>query len=141
VKINVTFKAIQYKFITKNLTYNNEDLIFKLDGDYSLFDKIYINGEELQKENYTVKEGSTIIILSKNYLETLKEGNYEIKVSYKTGVEPTSKFTIKKNNIDEKVKNPNTGDKIYMYLSLLIVSCLMFFIIFAIEKKSKDYHK
>ncbi len=133
VSVKAKFKPIQYKFITKDLTYNNEDLIFKLDGDYSLVDKVYINGELLKKKNYTVKKGSTIIILSKDYLETLKEGNYEIKVSYKTGVEPTSKFTIKKNNvnekniINEKVKNPNTGDKIYMYLSLFIISSLILF--------------
>ena len=96
VSVKTSFKPIEYKFLTEELTYEGEDLVFKLDGDYTLFDKVYINGEELSKENYTIKEGNTIIILHKKYLETLKEGNYEIKAAYKTGVEPISSFVIKK---------------------------------------------
>lgn len=96
VNVKASFKPIEYKFLTEELTYEGEDLVFKLDGDYTLLDKVYINGEELSKENYTIKEESTIIILSKKYLETLKEGNYKIKVAYKTGVEPKSSFVIKK---------------------------------------------
>ena len=45
-------------------------ITFKIDADYSLFDKLYIDGKEVPKQYYTVKSGSTIITLSADYAKT-----------------------------------------------------------------------
>ena len=124
VSIKATFKPIEYKFMNENnLIYQGEDLVFKVNGDYSLFEKVYINDVKLDKNNYTSKEGSTIITLLKNYLNTLEAGTYNIKVSYITGVTATSKFIIKEKT---NIENPNTGDNILIYGFLTFISTLGF---------------
>ena len=124
--VTISFEPINYTFTSgANAIYQGEDLVFKLNGDYSLFDKVYINDEELDKSNYTSKEGSTVITLLKKYLETLEVGTYNIKVSYLTGVEATSKFTIKEQvntKLINEVENPKTGDNILIYLFLISIS-------------------
>ena len=128
--IIVSFGPINYKFISGiNAIYQGEDLVFKIDGEYSLFDKVYINDEELDRSNYTSKEGSTIITLLKKYLETLETGTYSIKVSYTTGVIAASNFTInEQENIeqDNDIENPNTGDNILIYGYLTFISVIGF---------------
>ena len=132
LKVSATFNPIAYKFITEdNQIYKDENLIFKINGDYSLFDKVYINDEELDLSNYNSEEGSTIITLLKNYLETLKTGTYSIKVSYTTGVIAASNFIIKEQeNIeqDNEIENPNTGDNILVYVFLAFISIVGLFI-------------
>ena len=119
VTVYVSFKPIQYKFITlDNIIYKGNDLVFKLDGEYSLFNKIYINNEELNTNNYSVKEGSTIITIYNNYLKELKPGKYNIKVEYKTGIDVESNFIIEDNI------NPDTSDKVIVYLTLIVVSIM-----------------
>lgn len=126
--ITVSFEPINYKFISGiNAVYQGKDLVFKIDGEYSLFDKVYINNEELDSSNYTIKEGSTIITLLKNYLETLETGTYSMKVSYTTGVIAASNFIIKEQETIEQnneIKNPNTGDNILIYGYLTFISII-----------------
>ena len=149
VTINVSFKPIIFKFISgENSKYNNQDLVFKIDGDYSLFDKVYVNNDLLDNNNYTVEEGSTIITLKNDYLKNLKSGTYELKITYTNSSSVTTNFIIeekeemkddnileeddKKDNILEENKdndtvisneeNPKTGDNILSYIFIMIVS-------------------
>ncbi len=126
--IAVSFEPINYTFTSGiDAIYQGEDLVFKVDGDYSLFDKVYINDEELDKNNYTSKEGSTIITLLKKYLETLEIGTYNIKITYTTGVVASSNFIIKEQENTEltnEIENPNTGDNILIYEFLIFISTL-----------------
>lgn len=149
VTIKATFKPLEYTFITEdNQIYNGNDLVFKTNGDYSLFDKVYINDKELDKNNYTSKEGSTIITLLKEYLNTLEPGTYNMKITYTTGVSTTSAFIInekEETSIEEKdaeqkdntketdtkdvtndnvTENPKTIDNILTYIILIIISSI-----------------
>ncbi len=47
--------------------------------------KVYIDGVLVDEKNYTSKEGSTIITLKKDYLETLSIGKHELKVVFGNG--------------------------------------------------------
>ena len=122
VSVSATFKAMEYKFITlDNQIFTGEDLVFKIDAPFSLFDKVYINNEELDTSNYKALEGSTVITLFKEYLNTLNNGTYNIKVTYKNNTSLESSFIIDKQDKQE-VENPSTGDNIILYITLSFIS-------------------
>lgn len=126
--ITVETSPIKYKFIAgKDAIYEGKDLTFKLNGLYSLFDKLYINGVELSKDNYTVVEGSTIITISNEYLKKLSANTYKIKATYKNGTSDETTFTIKDktNNITvNSIENPNTLDNRSSYIHLCFTSII-----------------
>ena len=62
-----------------------EGLTFISDAEFENFVKVTINGEELAKEHYTVSEGSTVVVLNDEYLETLEAGEYTIAIESTTG--------------------------------------------------------
>lgn len=114
-QVVVEFEAEKYEFIEgQNTKYNNEDITFKLNGEYILFDKLYVNGIELSKDNYVVTEGSTIITLKNEYLSNLKEGIYVLKATYTNGTSAETTFIIEKNATDaedETTYNKENIDK------------------------------
>ncbi len=126
--IIVETSPIKYKFIAgKDAIYEGKDLTFKLNGLYSLFDKLYINGVELSKDNYTVAEGSTIITISNEYLKKLSANTYKIKATYKNGTSDETTFTIKdktNNTTVNSIENPNTLDNISSYIHLCFTSII-----------------
>ncbi|MGL6201125.1 MAG: InlB B-repeat-containing protein [Lachnospiraceae bacterium] len=83
------------------------------DGDFSKFVSVHVNGEVLDAGNYEEKEGSTIVTLTKEYLETLSLGTYEFKIEFVDGSAETT-FTIAKagesgeDKTSEKTENTNT---------------------------------
>lgn len=96
---------------------------FRIDGNFILFDSLYINGLTLVRENdYNVTEGSTIITFTKEgikKLNTLAVGKYDISVNYLN-----SKKAIASLIINEKLKNPMTGDNIIIYVIIGTVSLI-----------------
>jgi len=83
------------------------------DGDFSKFVSVHVNGEVLDAGYYEVKEGSTVVTMTKEYLETLSLGTYDFKIEFVDGAAETT-FTIAKaaeneqeNNSDKK-ENTNT---------------------------------
>ena len=132
LEIAIETEPEKYEFVSgKTATYEDKELTFKLNGLYSLFDKLYINDVELSKDNYTVVEGSTIITLKNEYLKTLSANTYKIKATYKNGSSDETIFTIKEKTISNEqnptvssVENPNTGDNILLYVCLCFVSII-----------------
>ena len=81
--------------------YNTNDphvLTFRADADYDTFDSVEINGTTLNPNNYTTEEGSIIVKLKKEYLETLPIGDYKITINTTDGKEINSKFTTTNSN-------------------------------------------
>ena len=135
----------EYKFTEGvNQTYTideSKDAMFRIDADYSLFtNKVYVDDNLLDIENYESKEGSTIVTLKDSYLKSLSIGEHTLKVVFSDGITSKTKFIIKekeqnetKNNIvsiiDETKSNgnslnPKTGDNITTYITLFIISLL-----------------
>lgn len=100
-----------------------KDLIIKIEASFDLFKtngKVYINDELLDENNYTAKEGSTIITLKEDYLKTLSKGTYTLKVTFDDDRYAITNFFIK-----EEIKNPETSDNISNYIIISITSLLL----------------
>lgn len=80
-------------------------LSFRSDAPLSEFQEVQINGQTLDPVNYTLQEGSTIVKLSIDYLDTLTEGQYSIAVV-------SNNKTV---NGSFKVKNPILNEYGFYY--------------------------
>lgn len=72
---------------------SKEGLSFVSNAAYADFMKVQIDGRDLGGENYNVDEGSTIVTLKAEYLETIPVGRHSISVVFHTGTAETE-FTI-----------------------------------------------
>ena len=115
-------------------------LKFVASGDLSEFTGVKVDGALLAADKYTAAAEPTVITLKNDYLGTLSAGKHTLTVVYGDG-ECSAEFEIKagpeagsdQDKPDGEVKKPDnkntkpanspkTGDSIYMWASLLIVS-------------------
>ena len=171
MKIKVVVEKIEYKVIegaeqTYTITEDTEAR-FRIDADYSLFNnKVYVDNVLVDSSNYTSKSGSTIIVLNKEYVDTLAVGEHTLKVAFTDGGEAETTFTIARkaednnNNEDnnennnenntpakpenkEEMKdkdngsNPKTGDNIILYVTMASISIIGLGAIIIVSKKNK----
>ena len=78
-------------------------------GDFSKFTGVKLDGNLIDKSNYTAKEGSTIITLKASYLNTLSAGNHTVEILWTDGSASTT-FTIKANTSDNSNNNQNDNN-------------------------------
>ena len=142
MKIKVVVEKIEYKVIEgAEQTYTikeDTEARFRIDADYSLFNnKVYVDNVLVDSSNYTSKSGSTIIVLNKDYVDTLAVGEHTLKVAFADGGEAETTFTIARkaeNNTpskpedEEEMKdngsNPKTGDNIMLYVAIASMSII-----------------
>ena len=171
MKIKVVVEKIEYKVIegaeqTYTITKDTEAR-FRIDADYNLFNnKVYVDNVLVDSSNYTSKSGSTIIVLNKDYVDTLAVGEHTLKVAFTDGGEAETTFTIARkaednnNNEDnnennngnntpskpenkEEMKdkdngsNPKTGDNIIIYVAMASISIIGLGAIIIVSKKNK----
>ena len=117
----------------------DSDMTFRIDADYSLFDKkVYIDNELVDVNNYTSKEGSTIIIFNKDYVSTLNVGKHTLKVVFSDNNEALTNFEIIKEEKNEIIKNPETIDNIEKYIAIGIVAVIGIIGSTLLIRKSKE---
>ena len=120
-------------------------LVIRADGDLDMLTGIMVNNELIDKENYELKSGSTILTLKDDYLNSLKAGEYELTFVYKDGVAET-KFTIgeedTKNTENPDVPDvpavitpPPTSDNILVSISIAGISAIVIAGLFISKKK------
>lgn len=137
----------EYKFTEgANQTYTideSKNARFRINADYSLFDKkVYVDDILVDGANYTSEGGSTIITFSKEYIDTLAIGQHTLKVAFTDGGEAKTTFTIarqfEENNNNENVSlntenkkemkdngsNPKTGDNVMLYIAIVSMSII-----------------
>lgn len=161
MKIKVVVEKIEYKVIegaeqTYTITEDTEAR-FRIDADYSLFNnKVYVDNVLVDSSNYTSKSGSTIIVLNKDYVDTLAVGEHRLKVAFADGGEAETTFTIAKkaennnnneNNTPSKPEdkeemkdngsNPKTGDNIMLYVAIASMSIIGLVATTIVAKKKK----
>ena len=161
MKIKVVVEKIEYKVIegaeqTYTITEDTEAR-FRIDADYSLFNnKVYVDNVLVDSSNYTSESGSTIIVLNKDYVDTLAVGEHTLKVAFTDGGEAETTFTIAKkaennNNNEnntpskpedkEEIKdngsNPKTGDNIMLYVAIASMSIIGLGATTIVAKKKK----
>lgn len=161
MKIKVVVEKIEYKVIEgAEQTYTiaeDTEARFRIDADYSLFDnKVYVDNVLVDSSNYTSKSGSTIIVLNKDYVDTLAVGEHTLKVAFVDGGEAETTFTIARkaennnnneNNTPSKPEdkeetkdngsNPKTGDNIMLYVAIASMSIIGLVATTIVAKKKK----
>ena len=88
-------------------TNSSDGLTFTSDAEYSDFLKVLVDNKEVDSRYYTVKEGSTIVTLSNDFLKTLSVGKHTLSIVSVNGT-ATATFTIKAASITV----PDTGNDI-----------------------------
>lgn len=88
---------------------SSEGLTIRGAGEFSKFTGVKVEGNLLDQNNYTSKEGSTIITLKASYLNTLGAGSHTAQILWTDGSAGTT-FTIIANTSGKKDNVPKTGD-------------------------------
>ena len=78
-------------------------------GDFSKFTGVKVDGNLIDRSNYTAKEGSTIITLKASYLNTLSAGTNTVEILWTDGSASTT-FTIKANTSYKSNNNHNENN-------------------------------
>ena len=165
MNIKVVVEKIVYEVIdgaeqTYTITEDTEAR-FRINADYRLFNnKVYVDNVLVDSSNYTSKSGSTIIVLNKDYVDTLAVGEHTLKVAFTDGGEAETTFTIARkaennnnnennneNNTPSKPEdkeemkdngsNPKTGDNIMLYVAIASMSIIGLGATTIIAKKKK----
>ena len=138
--VNVTVvskKDYKYKSGANQIYVQGEDgsAIFIIDADYSLFQnggKVYIDDILVDSKYYKSESGSTKITFTKEFMNSLSEGDHVLKVEFTDGRIAETSFeiinsqnsndTTVDNNKIELINNPKTVDNIKLYVVLFITS-------------------
>lgn len=100
-----------------------DGLTFTSNAANKYFQKVQVDGKDLDASNYTVKEGSTIVTLKTSYLETLSVGKHTLAIVSETGT-ATTEFTIKAAAVTDDTQSPQTGDdsNIALWIAVLLAA-------------------
>ena len=100
-----------------------DGLTFTSNAAYKHFQKVQVDGKDLDASNYTVKEGSTIVNLKTEYLETLSVGKHTLAIVSETGT-ATTEFTVKAAAVTDDTQSPQTGDdsNIAIWIAVLLAA-------------------
>ena len=114
----------------------SDGLTFKINAELSKFKKLTIGGKEVT--DYDKKSGSTILTLSKDYLNSLSAGKYDVVAYFTDGTAKTTLTVDKKEeSVISKLVNPKTSDPVYIYVRLAILSFAGLSTVVAINKFKK----
>lgn len=118
----------------------NEDgsMAIRGNGEFSKFTGVKVDGVLIDPANYIVTEGSTIVTLKPEYLNTLSEGSHSFEILWADGSAATD-FTVTGNAADYIAVNaPQTGYDSHKALwTLLLLAALSGLAAVSITKKSK----
>ena len=125
----------EVNYYVENVEIDNENstAMFEFSVDYDKFLKegtVYLDGKALSKDQYTSRQGSTIIELAKDILDTLSIGVHTLGIGVSDGyVEAAFQIIeetpVEETNIEEMVEEPvNTADYAPYMISLFVVSLM-----------------
>jgi hypothetical protein len=97
----------------------NDNLVFKTSGHLEKLVKVQVDYEDLNPGDYELKSGSTILTLKDSFIKTLSSGTHTLNMIYIDNTIETT-FKIEK----AKTNNPETGDNIMLYVTMLIFSTI-----------------
>lgn len=106
----------------------HKGLVIRGNGEFSKFKCVKVDGIIVDTKNYTVSEGSTVVTLKEDYLNTLAAGKHTFEIVWTDGLASTT-FTVVKdnNNLVQVTGNKNsivtkTGDTVnYVLYSILLM--------------------
>ncbi len=72
---------------------SNENYTLKADGELADFKGLQMDGQDVDTANYTASQGSTVVTLKSEYLDTLATGEHKITLQYEDGT-ANGTFTV-----------------------------------------------
>lgn len=91
-------------------------VVIRGDGEFNRFHAVKVDGKVIDRANYDVKKGSTIITLKAEYLKTLATGSHTFAIVWDNGIAGTN-FTVaantsgnNSNNNDSNHGSDNSGN-------------------------------
>ena len=98
-------------------------LKFRSTAAYADFIRVEVDGKEIDKANYTVSEGSTVVELKPEYLAKLSAGKHTLAIVSKSGTAKTD-FTVVETGSKKSGGSPKTGNKseLPLILTLIVIS-------------------
>ena len=121
---NIPAAPIEYEILdgaNSSWTQNSDgSLSVRGSGAFSDFVGVKVDGKSVDEKYYTVKEGSTIVTLKADYLNTLTVGSHTLEMIWTDGSASTA-FTVSAQTV---VESPQTGDNSMMglWIAVLFVS-------------------
>ena len=116
-EVDPAFKAMIIEGANGKWQKGSEDgLSFTSNAAFADFQKVQVDGNDVDSSNYTVKEGGTVVTLNASYLETLSAGKHTLAIVSDTGTAETE-FTVvaaEKQVVDDESANDKAasdGDK------------------------------
>ncbi len=119
ITLEVALEGTTYEVVkgAEQKVVSGEEAEFKIDADYSLFEEggeVYVDDDTKpleQNKDYTSKEGSTVITLTKDYIATLSEGEHTLKVLFNDGNTADTTFTVTNNKVNDDTNTKTTEEK------------------------------
>ncbi len=130
-EVDPAFKAMIIEGANGKWQKGSEDgLSFTSNAAFADFQKVQVDGNDVDSSNYTVKEGSTVVTLKPSYLETLSVGKHMLAIVSDTGTAETE-FTVlaaegeavdsKADNDGDKESLAKTGDDSMLPITVLSI--------------------
>lgn len=114
-----------------------DGLTFRSNAPFADFISVSVDGTVIDAKNYREKEGSTIVTLNAEYLETLANGGHTIGIKSQAGT-AEAEFSVVAAD-PTKPSPPQTGDNsnMILWIGLLFVSgaCIAGTAVFGKKKK------
>jgi len=128
----VQAQSTTYKILSDKQTYilnSNNAISITADGNLNKLTGIMVDGILISSENYDLENGSTVLTLKSSYLDTLSVGNHTLEFVYSDGsVETLFAVSNAKDKVlasNQNTINPQTGDNIMCYISMLGLSVIV----------------
>ena len=127
----VQAQSTTYKILSDKQTYilnSNNAISITADGNLNKLIGIMVDGILISSENYDLENGSTVLTLKSSYLDTLSVGNHTLEFVYSDGsVETLFAVSNAKDKVlasNKNTINPQTGDNVMCYISMLGLSVI-----------------
>lgn len=138
IECTVCRKVLKTESITKLIAYeitngvngkwtkeSKENFSFTSNAEFAKFVEVRVDGKKISEGSFIVKEGSTVVTLKNDYLETLLVGKHTLAIVSSDGIAETS-FEIEGTEKKDTPVSPLTGENshITLWVILAFVSCL-----------------
>lgn len=117
----------------------NRSLTFRSNAAYSDFIRVEVDGKTVDEKNYTKKEGSTLVTLKAEYVESLPVGEHTLGIVSESGT-ATTVFTVNpKADTDKGLLNTGDSSNAVLLCAITLVSGGTVAVVCSYGKKSKRY--